>query len=115
MTKDYRLLLSRLRPTSAYHDTGADGYAGIGEWRDPSTTKPTQAEFDAEDTAYQAELAKAVTAKNNIITTAQGAVGVTLANLTAAQIKALLACLLYQAGGVDIKTMQVKPLGEWLR
>lgn len=115
MAKDYRLLLSRLRPTSEYHDTGEAGYAGIGEWRDPATTKPTQDELDAEDVTYQAELSQAVTSRNAILTMAQTAVGVTLANLTQAQIKALMAILLYQAGGVDIKTMTVKPLSEWVR
>lgn len=70
MTKDYRMLVARLRPTSAYHGTGETGYSGIGEWLDPSTTKPTEAELDAEDVIYQAELA-AATAHQTTITTAQ--------------------------------------------
>lgn len=115
MAKDYRMLVWRLRPISAYHANGLPGYAGIGEWRDPNTTKPTQAELDAEDIVYQAELSQAETSRNAILTTAQSAVGVALTALTQAQIKALMACLLYAAGGVDVKTMTVKPLAEWMK
>lgn len=50
-----------------------------------------------------------------LIGMAQTAVGVTLGNLTVAQRSALTACLLYLAGGLDVKTGTVKPLGQWLR
>jgi hypothetical protein len=112
---DYALMVYRLRPTSAYHITGAAGYAGIGDWRDTGTTKPTQAECDAEWIVYQAEQATAVTNKNAILALAQSAVGVQLSALTAAQIKALTACILYHVGGVDASTMTVKPLTDWLK
>lgn len=64
------------------------------------------------DPAY---LAEQTAAKSAILTTAQSAVGVKLTDLTAAQIKALMACMLYAAGGVDLKTMTVKPLSEWVK
>ena len=59
--------------------------------------------------------AEHATAKSAILTTAQSAVGIKLVDLTAAQIKALMACMLYAAGGVDLKTMTVKPLSEWVK
>ena len=43
---------------------------------------------------------------------AQSAVGVMLNDLTQAQIKALLAVLLWKAGGVE-NDMTVAPLGKW--
>jgi hypothetical protein len=50
----------------------------------------------------------------NIKTVAQSAVGLPLTDLSAPQVKALLACLLYHAGGVkDDGT--VRPLGEWIK
>lgn len=45
--------------------------------------------------------------------TAAGAAGVALVDLTAGQIKALLACLLYKAGGVA-RDGKVAPLDEWM-
>jgi hypothetical protein len=36
-----------------------------------------------------------------------------LSSLTQAQVRALMALLLYQAGGVDPKTLTVKPLDQW--
>lgn len=51
---------------------------------------------------------------SNILSMAQSAVGVKLVDLTAAQIKALLAVMLYKAGGVNIATMTVNPLAQWV-
>ncbi len=56
---DIRLVLGRLRPTSEYHWSG-DGDFGhtldvIGEWRDPKTTVPTEAEVLAEWERYLQE------------------------------------------------------------
>lgn len=53
---DYPLVLSRLRPTSEYHLKGSGfSYADIGDWRDPNTSKPSDAECVAEWAVYQAE------------------------------------------------------------
>jgi len=57
------------------------------------------------------------TALAGIKATAQSAAGVALGALTAAQVRSLLAILLYKAGGVDISnpsTPKVKPLNQWL-
>jgi len=61
----------------------------------------------AEEQARSAALVKAQAL-------AQSAVGVNIQNLTAAQVRALLACLLWQAGAI-MKDGIVRPLGEWLR
>ena len=62
---DIILVIGRLRPTSAYHFTGKgdgeDGYEAIGKWRDPLTTKPTEAECLAEwEVVLQERAAQAV-------------------------------------------------------
>lgn len=51
--------------------------------------------------------------RSAVFAIALSAVGVTLANLTPAQVKALAAVLLYKAGGVDPVTQQVLPLAGW--
>lgn len=48
-----------------------------------------------------------------ILDTAQTAVGVALGNLTQAQIRSLLAIMLYKAGGVNLNSLTVRPLAEW--
>jgi len=72
----------------------------------------------ADRDAMAAADAAATTSHNNvkgqITTLAQSAVGVPLADLTQAQIKALMACLLFNAGGVDPATLQVRPLAQWV-
>ncbi len=45
---------------------------------------------------------------------AQSAVGVKLVDLTADQIKSLVIALLYKVGGVDINTMTVRALSQWV-
>ncbi len=49
-----------------------------------------------------------------VLQTAQSAVGVNIVDLTAAQIKALVACLLYDAGALNASGV-VQPLAGWLR
>ena len=48
-----------------------------------------------------------------VLNQAQSAVGVALGNLTAAQQRALLACLLYRFGAIDANLV-VLPLAQWL-
>jgi len=55
------------------------------------------------------------TSLTQILSVAQTAVGVTLQNLTAAQVRALMAILLYKEGGVNPVNLQVKPLGQWVK
>lgn len=81
----------------------------------PLPSQPQNYKFDGTQFISSPVTTPTETARNAIITTANSAVGVKLVDLTAAQIKALMACLLYAAGGVDIKTMAVRPLSEWLK
>lgn len=78
----------------------------------------TQADFDAADVIIAAHDPSVLTptqqARANLIDVAQSAAGVSYADLTTAQLKALLAALLYQAGGLN-NDLTVKPLSEWLR
>lgn len=69
----------------------------------------------ADEQAHVDALAQAATARSTILATAQTAVGVQLTALTAAQVRALLACMLYASGGVDPATLTVKPLSEWVK
>lgn len=106
-----KLTAAGLPIASATEDGAISGLPSV------SMTDTQRAQFDAivnehfDPTGYAA----ATSAKNAIVSMAQTAVGVTLANLTQAQIKALMACLLYSMGGVDVKTMQVRPLSEWVK
>lgn len=52
--------------------------------------------------------------RSRVIALAQSAVGVPLADLTAAQVKALLAVLLWSHGAVD-NELKVRPLSEWVK
>lgn len=92
-------------------DQGAGQY--IAQWNRVEP-QPTQAELDAAWLDYQADQADANTTFQAIKTQAQSAVGVDLAALTTAQVRSLLAILLWQAGGVD-KDGLVNPLSEWVK
>lgn len=52
-------------------------------------------------------------ARGKVVQLAQSAVGVAIQDLTAAQIKALVACLLYSAGAINEQGI-VQPLEMWL-
>jgi hypothetical protein len=72
-------------------------------------------EQQAERDALEAAETRNATIRGAVLQTAQSTVGVRLADLTQAQIKSLIAVLLYRAGGVDPATLAVRPLGEWVR
>lgn len=75
----------------------------------------TKAQRDAvEAAALSAGQVERTALRQQLVTLAQSAVGVALDQLTAAQRNALIACLLFRAGGVT-NDMKVKPLSEWLR
>lgn len=48
-----------------------------------------------------------------IVSVAQSAVGVTINDLTAAQVKALLAVLLAKNGAINPDTLAINPLNQW--
>lgn len=57
---------------------------------------------------------EAAAARDAVTAIAQTAVGVGIADLTTAQQRALLACLLYKADALG-PTLAVKPLSQWVR
>ena len=64
--------------------------------------------------ALEAEREAVQALRQQILSLAQSAVGVRLDALTANQRNALIACLLWRAGGVA-NDMTVRPLGQWLQ
>lgn len=54
------------------------------------------------------------TAINAVRTAAQSAVGVVYTDLTTAQLRALLAVLIFESGGIDANGA-VRPLGQWVK
>lgn len=115
MSIDIRAALNRVAPGAEYGWRGGawDDYSQV-EWRDQVIPQPSLAELQAAWSEIEAEGQQANQTLVNIKNTAQSAAGVALADLTQAQIKSLLAILLWQAGGVD-KDGLVRPLGEWVK
>ena len=95
-------------------DDGAGAF--IAAWH-LVQAQPTPAELQTASDAYdaqQAQLAADATAlRQHVINLAQSAVGVAIDNLTAAQIKALFAVILWKAGALD-KNGIVQPLATWV-
>lgn len=89
--------------------------ARIALWR-LSAPEPTAAELVAASDAYdmaQAQAASDASAlRTRVRTAAQSAVGVLITDLTATQVRALLAVLLRDAGALD-KDGKIRPLNEW--
>lgn len=109
---DIGIAIDRLRPGAKYrrYETYAEL---VNTWED-ETSIPTEAELQAAYTDWLDEQAAATTLRDQIVTTAQSAVGVSITALTAAQARALLAILLYQTGAIDLSGT-VRPLNEWTR
>lgn len=95
----------------------SDGDEYIAVWR-LAQPQPTEAELAAAiaayDTAETARKQEATTLRNQVVSLAQSAVGVTLNNLTAAQVRALVAILLWKEGAVT-PAGAIRPLAEWVR
>lgn len=87
------------------------------DWPPPLPTDPTPAESAAAvtalDAAAQQTAADASALRQRILTVAQSSVGQSIDTLTAGQVRALVACLLYKASAID-KAGTVQPLGKWL-
>jgi hypothetical protein len=87
------------------------------DWPPPLPTDPTPQQIAAAIVARQAAAQQAITdaaaLRAQIIALAQSAVGVSLSALTAPQVRALTALLLWKAGGVKADAT-VRPLAEWL-
>lgn len=88
------------------------------DWPPPLPAEPTAeqiaAAIAAREAARQQAAQDALALRQRVIMLAQSAVGVQIDALTAAQVRALIALLLWQAGAIDRAGM-VKPLGEWVR
>lgn len=78
--------------------------------------EPTPAELEAASAAFDAAKAQADTdaaqLRSQVISVANSAAGVLITNLTAVQVRALLAVLLWKNGALD-RTGTVRPLVEW--
>jgi hypothetical protein len=90
--------------------------AAIVAWHLPQP-QPTAVQLQTACDAYDAREAQAAqdaaALRQQVVTTAQSAVGVAFGNLTAAQVKSLLAVVLYKAGALD-KAGVVLPLNSWI-
>ena len=86
--------------------------------RGPLPALPTQQEIDAaiaaREQARLAALADAAALRQAILTIAQSAVGVRADLLTAVQLRALFAIVLWQAGALK-NDLTVRPLAEWVK
>lgn len=120
---DIRFAIGLIRPNSEYHfrapnHSGHTLAEALGDWRDPNTTPPTEAEIIAAWDTHVAERASqassATSLRNQVLTVAGSAEDVLLTDLTAAQVKALVAVLLWKAGGLT-NDGHVKALSEWVR
>jgi len=106
---------AEIAPRFTDGETGFITFAdAILEWRDPVNLQPDDTTIQAAWDAISAQQATADSTINTIKTTAQSTVGVALKDLSTAQIKNLLAVLLFNAGGVDLSTATIKPLNEWV-
>lgn len=95
----------------AEYGSASDYAALVRTWRDPRPLPTLQ----ALEAAWQEVLAArdaAATLKAAILTTARGAEGKLLNALSAAEVRALMAILLWKAGGVA-ENATVKPLESW--
>ncbi len=94
-------------------DDGAGAY--IAAWH-LAQEQPTPAELqtasDAYDVAKAQSDADAAALRSQVLSVAQSAVGVVITNLTAAQVRSLLAVLLWKAGALT-PAGAVKPLAQW--
>lgn len=90
--------------------------ATIQTWSGPDA-QPTPTQIAAAVTAYRAAEDQRATdtaaLRTHILTLAQSAVGQSIDTLTAGQVRALVACLIYKAGAIDTAGV-VRPLGAWL-
>lgn len=114
--------IRRLRPRAAFtlmQDGTNGGQPYISGYSDPGgLPEPTEAEILAMivtlETEAEAARVAAAQLRQQVRTTAQGAVGVRYDLLTAAQVRALVAILLWREGALDNAGL-VRPLNEWAR
>ena len=99
---------------SALLSTGGD--LGTNATKDIYGIDATGARFDlpaGAATVITNHAAASTATRTTVLTIAQGAVGVAIGDLTLAQTRALLACLLYKQGSLNSAGV-VQPLAGWL-
>lgn len=110
-----RYLFPTANPLRDYEVRDEGTGAFIAAWR-LQAAQPSEAELRAASDAYDAAQAQAASEaaalRTRVRTTAQSAVGVLITDLTAAQVRALLAVLLWKGGALD-KDGRIRPLSEW--
>lgn len=92
-----------------------DGNPYIAVWslQDPQpTAEQIAAAIAAYDAARSAEQATATALRNQVRALANSAAGKAITDLTAGEVRALLAILLHKAGAIA-NNGAVRPLGEW--
>lgn len=110
-----RQLFPDASPITDYEirDDGGGPYIAAWHLAEP---QPTPAELQAASDAYDAAQAQADAAaaalRSQVVTVAQSAVGVVITSLTAAQVRALLAVLLWRAGALT-DAGAIRPLAQW--
>ena len=95
-------------------DDGAGPY--IATWNIEGAQPTAQQIADAivaYDAARDAEQTAATTLRNQVRTLANSAAGKAITDLTAGEVRALLAILLHKAGAIT-SNGTVRPLGEWV-
>lgn len=113
LTRDqFELALHEINPTYSYRflDDGSYEWRGTGDV--PSDQTITDA-WTAYNTAQTAAATSATAARTAAVNIAGSAVGVAIGSLTAAQVRALVACLLWKNGALN-SDGTVKPLASWL-
>ncbi len=110
-----RYLFPNANPLIDYRIEDSGNGSTITAWNLPDP-QPSAAQLQAASDAYDAQQAQqasdAAALRTLVRNTAQSAVGVALTSLTAAQVRALLAVLLWKNGALD-KSGTVRPLDEW--
>lgn len=110
-----RYLFPNASPQRDYEirDDGSGPYIAIWNLQAAQpTVAELQAASDAYDTAAAQAASEAAALRTRVRTTAQSAVGVLITDLTAAQVRALLAVLLWKAGALD-KDGKIRALSDW--
>lgn len=111
-----RYLFPNASPLRDYEirDEGAGAYIAVWNLQ---AAQPTEAELQAASDAYDAAKAQAdsdaAALRTRVRTVAQSAVGVLITDLTAAQVRSLLAVLLWKGGALD-KDGRIRPLADWV-
>jgi len=94
-------------------DDGSGAY--IAAWNLPAA-QPTQSQLQAASDSYDGQAAAATAAaavlRQRIRTVAQSAIGVAADQLTATQLRSLVAVLLWKVGALDADG-KIRPFAEW--